>query len=151
LRTYILFLAICAAGCLSQDELPHFTSDELAALLASDSAKSWNLTGRFINGELVLLECEKDDLLTFGQAANALDTAKVTFTTGPALCPGQSDSIIFNGYWFLSGANNGDSLQYVINGDTSNRSIETITSQWLRLSRSEGPNVVIEEFVLPID
>ena len=149
MRTYISLLVICTYGCLSQDELPQFTSRELANLLASDSAKSWNLTGRFINGNQVLLGCEKDDLLTFSQAATIQDTAKVNFFTGSVKCPGQSDSIVFKGYWYLLDSHNRSSLNFVVHGDTSSRSIEMISSQLLRLSHADGSDLVVEDFVVP--
>jgi hypothetical protein len=145
LRTYILFLIICAYGCLSQDEFPQFTSNELATLLAADSSKSWHLTGRLINGERFLLDCEKDDILTFNQAVSSADSADVKFVTGPVLCPGQPDTIIYQGYWFLQDTSGVHSLHYVVDGDTTARSIEMITSQLLRLSHTSG-SIVVEEF-----
>lgn len=146
-RHIYLFLIIGIGSCLSQDEMVYYTSDELTMLLASDSVKSWNLVGRYVNNKPVLVECELDDTLTYTRSTTTLDTARVKLSTGPNICTGQSQGIVFKGYWTALESTNAQTLQYVIEGDTSLRSVDFISSQQLQISYQDGNDLVLEEFV----
>jgi hypothetical protein len=124
-----------------------FTTDELTFLLATDSSKAWVLTGRTINtAQSVLPECEKDDLLIFRGTISPQDTLKMQFETGPIQCPGQADSIIYQGYWMALDSTSGHFLHWVIKGDTSIRVVNFITSELLNISYSEGNDQITEDF-----
>ena len=126
----------------------YFTPDELTFLLATDSAKAWILTNRAINNSQdVLQECDKDDLLIFRNTVFALDTLKVQLETGSLQCPGQADSIIYQGYWKALDSINVHYLQWVIKGDTSIRLVHFISSELLNISYREGNDQISEDFI----
>lgn len=147
MRATLFLLLVALSSCLSQDDLGQFSSSELNLLLASDSIKFWNLTDRRVNGETVIQECELDDLLAMTRSFTTPDTAKVVFSTGPIKCPGQSDSIIFSGYWLVLDTTNAQLMEFVIDGDSSLVSIDFISSQLLQLSLMDEDNLVQEDYV----
>ena len=148
MRTLLYFSIIFLSGCLSQDEIVIFTPDELTFLLTADSSKAWTLTGKVVNNtQNDLQDCEKDDLLIFYSTISPQDTQKVQLETGPILCPGQTDSIIYQGYWKALDSTNGYYLHWIIEGDTSIRLVNLITSQLLNMSYSKGTDQITEDFV----
>ena len=146
LRTTLLLLALIISSCLSQDDIGSFSTDELNLLLASDSLKLWNLTDRRINGETVIMDCERDDFMALGRATTTLDTATIVFSAGTIQCPGQIDSIIFSGYWSVPDTTNAQVLELVIDGDSSMVSIDFISSQLLQLSHNHGGEQIQEDY-----
>lgn len=138
-------------GCLSSDDMVHFTLPELTYLLATDSSKSWILTNRTINDQAAIQECEKDDRLTFSNPGSVQDSLNLQFVTGMVRCSQQIDSIIFQGFWTILDTPNAQVLIYMVNNDTLVRSVELITSKGLRLSYSEADNLIIEELAADPD
>lgn len=152
MRTLLCFSIILLSSCLSEEEMVYFTPDELTFLLATDSAKAWVLTNRFINdSQDVLRECDKDDLLIFRNTISPQDTLKVQLETGPMQCPGQADSIIYQGYWKALDSFNIHYLHWVIERDTSIRTVNFITSELLKISYSQGNDQISENFIAKLD
>lgn len=145
LLCFCILFGLC--GCLAQDEMVDFPAGQLSRLLASDSAKSWQLTNRLVDDQSVIQDCEQDDILVFQTSNMLLDTAMVAFLTGPILCPGQSDSIMFEGSWEVIDTTNAQAVRLVIDGDTSLLSIDFITSQILRSSYIQAGKFIREEFI----
>ncbi len=147
LKIFLCFSIIFLPSCLSEEGMVYFTPDELTFLLSTDSAKAWILTNRSINNSQdVLQECDKDDLLIFRNTISAQDTLKVQLETGPIQCPGQADSIIYQGYWKALDSINVHYLLWVIEGDTSIRLVNFITSELLNISYTEGNDQISEDF-----
>ena len=140
----LAILLVC--GCLSQDEL-FFSTDELSRLLASDSSKTWVLRSRLVDNVSVIQDCELDDELTLVQATNPIDTARMIFTTGSILCPNQMDSIIYSGIWEVLDTDSTHVVQFVIENDTSTRTINYITSLVFQMTYLETEKSIVEEFV----
>ena len=139
ISTILGFLVVFA--CSNDNTPANFETEELQRLLASDSAKVWQRLSRKEDGtNKTLADCETDNRLIFSFPKSAEDTITINYETGPSFCPGQSDSLIFQGAWDLLSADNPlvyDSLRIAINGDTSLRNIDFITSQMLMLSFEE--------------
>ncbi len=152
IKTLYCFSFLFVTSCLSEDELIKFTTDELTFLLANDSSKTWVLTNRIISEiQSDLLECEKDDRLIFRNIISAQDTLKVQFETGSMRCPGQADSIIYQGYWMVLDSTHAYYLHWVVEGDTSIRSLNFISSELLNMSYSEGNKLITEDFTTSLD
>lgn len=138
--TSILGLAILLSvfACASDDAPANLEDEELQRLLAADSAKVWQRMTRKENGTNTMFsDCDTDNLLIFSLAESAEDTITINYETGPMLCPSESDSLIFQGAWDIFSSEIPviyDSLRLIIDGDTSLRNIDFITSQMLMLS-----------------
>lgn len=129
-------------ACSNDEAAFNFETSELERLLASDSSKSWIRLSRVENGQpQSLADCEIDELLIFSQPESAEDSITVNYETGPVRCSGQADSIIFQGSWDIVAGDlpvTYDSIRFAIEGDTTLRNIDFITSQSLTLSFIEG-------------
>ncbi|MGI9543676.1 MAG: hypothetical protein ACR2MX_10485 [Cyclobacteriaceae bacterium] len=128
-------------ACASDDAPANLEDAELQRLLAADSAKVWQRMSRRENGtNTTLPDCEIDNVLIFSLAESSEDTVTINYETGPLLCSGESDSLIFQGAWDIFSSDIPevyDSLRLIIAGDTSLRNIDFITSQMLMLSYEE--------------
>ena len=125
-----------------------FSPEQVTLLLATDSFKSWVLTERVIGNTHDLLPCETDDILVMLNPAEVQDTTTFRFITGTIQCPDQPDSIIYEGYWEALDSLNSPYLLWVIDGDTSFRDVEYITSQLLRFSYQKGSANITEDFIV---
>ena len=147
-----LIVLLTTISCSNDDPTANFEIGELQRLLAADSAKSWQRLTRRENGnDKMLPDCEKDELLIFSFAESADDSITFNYETGPSLCSGQSDSLIFQGAWDIVSNDLPeayDSLRLAVDGDTSLRNIDFITSQILMLSFEEdvsGQKITVTE------
>ena len=148
MRIFLFILSVSLVSCLEQDEITYFSANELTRLIASDSAKSWVLTNRIIDDGSDILDCEKDDILTFINPQFDQDTT-LLFQTGIVLCPGQIDSIIFAGKWQAIDSENQQLIMLTIDGDSSTNSIDFITSKFLTISYQNEGKSILEEYVYP--
>ena len=148
MRIFLFILSISLVGCLEQDEITYFSANELTRLISSDSAKSWILTNRIVDNSSDILDCEKDDILTFISPQFDQDTT-LLFQTGMVLCPGQIDSIIFIGKWQAIDSENQQLIMLTIDGDSSINSIDFITSKLLTISYQTEGKSISEEYVYP--
>ena len=149
LKYFYCWLILALGGCLSQDDMVIFSAAELDQLLASDSVKTWVLVDRFQDDESIIEECELDDELILLTAITAQDTAKLHFLTGPVRCPGQVDSLIFQGTWQAIDSTNNQIILWVVDDDTSYRNIDFITSQQFTISYLLGDRTIRELFIDP--
>lgn len=122
---------------------------ELENLLAADSVKLWNLTDRSVNGESVIQDCERDDLLSLKRSLSSTDSAQVVFSSGEVLCPDQTDSISFAGSWLVPDTANLQLLLFIVEGDSNIMSINSITSQFLQLSHYQEGSLIQEDYYHP--
>lgn len=134
-------------SCLS-DELTTYSPEQVTFLIATDSFKSWVLTERVIDNSSNLLSCETDDILLMLNPAEVQDTTTFRYITGTIPCPDQPDGIIYEGYWEALDSLNASYLLWVIDGDTSFRNVEFITSQFLRFSYQDGSVKITEDFTI---
>ena len=139
---HFIAIWVLTISCISEDVNNSFTADELRQLLASDSAKVWNLSDRQPDA---LMECELDDQLIFWRNQTVEDSITLSFTHGTLLCPGQ-DSVRYQGDWDLLDALTADTLVVIIDGDTSKMAIDFITSQSLQLSYQLNGDLIEEAF-----
>jgi len=138
-------------SCADDDAPANLEDAELQRLLAADSAKTWQRLSRKENGTSKMLpDCETDNVLIFSLAESSEDTITINYETGPLLCSSESDSLIFQGAWDIFSSDITevfDSLRLVIDGDTSLRNIDFITSQMLMLSYEEDASGQIVQVV----
>jgi len=135
------------SGCLS-DEITIFSPEQVTLLMATDSFKSWVLAERTIGNTSDLLPCETDDILVMLNPTDVQDTTTFRFITGTIQCPGQPDSIIYQGYWEALDSLNSPYLRWVIDEDTSFRSVKFLTSKLLKLSYQKGSDTITEDFII---
>lgn len=140
----IVMIIIVWAGCNIQEAPVNLAADELERLLTADSSKSWILSNR-INAS-PFEPCESDDLLTFIKSSPINDTLTIHFRSGSVFCPGQIDSVIFQGTWIIIDGLLSDSLELIITGDTTRRSLDLVTSQILSISYLHQNSIIIETY-----
>lgn len=128
-----------AIGCSQEEGPENFNLSQLERLLTGDSIKTWILTERISGTDLQ--ECEKDNALIF-----ELDSLKVRLETGSILCPGEIDSLIYQGEWAIIDGPLMDSLVFIISTDTTKRSIDLISSQTLGLTFLDNGQIITESF-----
>ncbi|MDN5203211.1 hypothetical protein QQ008_17610 [Fulvivirgaceae bacterium BMA10] len=143
-------LLIMVLACEKDEQKAGFTITEVKRLLAGDSVKTWIRTVRRESGTLInLQDCERNDSLKFILAKDNIIKDSLLYHTG---C--QSEPLIL-GNWSVVNARdlpNTDSLLYIVNDDTTYRTIKNITSQILTISFTETTNQteieVEEDYIL---
>ena len=147
MRSFVFIISLLFTSCLSE-EITSFSPEQVTLLLATDSFKSWVLTERTIGNSTDLLPCETDDILVMLNPAELQDTTTLRFITGNNQCPDQPDSIIYEGYWEALDSLNSSYLLWIIDGDTCFRTVENITSQFLRFSYQKSGVNITEDFII---
>jgi len=133
-------------GCLDNQLLPQFDNSQLALLLTADSCKSWHLVNRYIDGQETVADCERDDFWKICISTEVTNPDTMSLFGGTVLCPGQNDSLLMEGTWFLSDTASNDAIFLIVNEDTTRLNIESISSQFLNLTFVSSNHIFLEEF-----
>ena len=134
MKSILPLLVLFLFGCLEQNSSELFEPNQLERLLASDSCKTWGLVDKIVDGESILSDCEKDDYLELC-LSNDATSDKIFFLFGGLIpCPGQNDSLLSEGSWFISDSTGIQQLYTIVDEDTNTFTIEFISSKFLDLS-----------------